>query len=823
MTPAAATRLRLLASAISVLLLAGALAAGWFYGRVRASRPQLAGTATVAGLGAAVAVERDALGVPTLRGARRADLARALGWVHGQERFFQMDLLRRAAAGELAELFGERALPRDRALRMHGFRRLAQAAVARLPADQRALIEAYAAGVNSGLGALGARPWEYLVLRETPQPWRPEDTMLVITTMAIDLQDEEGLYERTLMTLRDELGLEALAFFAPTATPTDAALDGTTAPLAPIPSAKVIDVRTRKSVQVERLDANPLVWSPAAPTRSEAGRHAHDPFPFPRADRELARGSNAFALAGAHTASGAGMVANDMHLDHGVPNIWFRASLEHGGRKVTGVTLPGTPALVAGSNGHVAWGFTASYADVSDIVIVEPNSIAPSLYKAPGHGDFLRIEHRRETIRVKGGDPVETEHAWTVWGPIVGTGERGRLLALRWIAHDVDALDLRLMEMETAKTVAEALAVAHRAGMPAQNLVVADRAGEVAWTIAGRLPKRRGHDGRLPVSWAFGDRAWDGFLPAAEVPVVRGAESAVAGRIWSANHRHVGGEAGAKVGDGAQWRAPRAAQIRDRLGGIARAVPGDLLAVQLDDRALFLEAWHRLLLDTLAPPVVAQKKTRAALRAAAEKWEGRASTESVSYRLTRQFRAAVYARVFPPIFETCVEKFPPFDSRDLQLEGAWWAMWRAKPQHLLSREFATWDDLLVAAADDVVKAMDREGVALEEATWGRRNRARIRHPFVRSFPWLAPWLSMPADPLPGDLDMPRVQGPSHGASERFVVSPGGEGEGIFHMPGGQSAHPLSPFFRAGHAAWVRGEPTPFLPGKTEHTMQLTPR
>jgi penicillin amidase len=140
--------------------------------------------------------------------------------------------------------------------------------------------------------------------------------------------------------------------------------------------------------------------------------------------------------------------------------------------------------------------------------------------------------------------------------------------------------------------------------------------------------------------------------------------------------------------------------------------------------------------------------------------------------------------------------------------------------HLLNPEFNTWEELLVAAADDVIKIVDRQGVSLPQGNWGWRNRARIRHPFANSFPWLSHWLTMPADPLPGDADMPRVQSPGHGASERLVVSPGRESEGIFHMPVGQSAHPLSPYFRAGHEAWVRGTPTPFLPGKTEHTLRL---
>jgi penicillin amidase len=827
MNPEAAKRLRLLASAVSVILLLTILGVAWAIWRIRASLPQLDGSAQVSGLAGAVTIERDALGVPTIRGGSRPDVSRAIGWLHGQDRFFQIDVLRRVAAGELSEIFGERAIPRDRATRMHGFRKLARTVVTQLDAEHRAILEAYAAGVNSGLTALRERPFEYFVLREQPRPWLPEDSILIIFAMTLDLQDEAGEYERTLMTIRDQFGLEGLAFFAPMVTPTDAALDGSTAPLAPIPGPRVIDLRRKKlGVQGKRLGPSSLELMRRDGVTQIAHSTPHsrfdDSFPFPVRDAEAVPGSNAFALDGAHTASGAAMLANDMHLDHGVPNIWYRASIEYAGRKITGVTLPGAPAIVAGSNGSVAWGFTNSYVDTGDLVEVEVNSAAPFLYRAPGHDEYLRVEERAETIRVKGKADVVAEYKWTIWGPIVGVNERKAPLAHRMVVHDPAATNLGVLDMEKAATTDDAIRVAHRAGMPAQNILIADKAGQIAWTIAGRLPKRVGYDGRLPVSWTFGDRKWDGYLSPAEIPAVRGNETSVAGRLWSANHRHLGGEAMTKLGDGALRRAPRAAQIRDDLAVIERATPRDLLGVQLDDRAVFLAPWHALMMETLAPAVIAEKKPRAALRGFAEKWEGRASIDAVSYRLVREFRTAVHARVFAPIFASCVEAFPQFSRSELQLEGALWAILREKPMHLLSPEFSTWKEMLVAAIDDVIKVIDKEGVKLPMANWGWRNQARIRHPFTYSTPWLSRWLNMPTDPLPGDADMPRVQSPTHGASERLVVSPGREQEGIFHMPCGQSAHPLSPFFRAGHEAWVRGEPTPFLPGATEHTLTLRP-
>ncbi|QYM78640.1 penicillin acylase family protein [Horticoccus luteus] len=792
-------RLAAIIAAVVVLLLA--VAGGWFYWRLHRSLPQLDGTAPLPGLSARVTVTRDALGVPTIQGATRLDVARALGYLHAQDRFFQMDLLRRSAAGELSELIGSATIELDKLHRVHGFRRSAHATFAASAPAQRDLLEAYAAGVNAGLAALRSRPFEYLVFRAQPQPWLPEDSLLVGYAMMLDLQGDHGTgrYERTLTALRDQLGGEAVSFFAPTLTPTDAALDGTTAPLAPIPSARVIDLRRR-------------AVAAALPARE-------DP---------LLPGSNSFALSGAHTTTGAALLANDTHLGLSVPNTWYRASLTWPGASgapahhVTGVTLPGTPLVVAGSNGHVAWGFTHSYADTTDVVIVEPNGIADFLYKV---GDkSVDFEHRHEVIRVRGGKPVALDVAWTVWGPVIGTAANTRPLALRWVAHEPHAVDLTLVEMETATTAAEGVAIMQRAGLPPENVLLADAQGHIAWTVAGKFPKRVGFDGRYDVSWTYGDRRWDGFYSAAETPSLLDPPD---GRLWTANNRVVGGAGLAVLGDGGYANPARAAQIRDDLRALDHAQPRDLLNIQLDDRAVFLARWHALLLRVLTPDATAAQPARAELRRLVEKWDDRASTDSVSYRLVRAFRNATAALVLDPIFAPCTRSYDAFDWHELPYEPALWRLLEAQPVHLLNPKFHRWDDLLTAAADQVLARLDDQGVAPAHATWGALNTARIRHPLSLVLPgwltgWLTGWLDMPADQLPGDTNMPRVQGPSFGASERFVVSPGHEAEGIFHMPGGESGHPLSPFYRAGHEAWVHGKPTPFLPGPAQHTLTLTP-
>lgn len=788
--------LRYLLLILGGLLILALVATGWIYFQMRGSLAQLDGRANVSGLHADVEVNRDALGVPTITGSGRIDIARALGWLHGQERFFQMDLLRRRASGELSELFGPKAIEADKSARLHGFRRNAQENLARLKSTERELIEAYTEGVNAGRLALGKAPFEYALLRAEPREWLAEDSILVAFAMAMELH-EVGTYERSLSVLRLMYGQTVTDFFAPLLTDADAAMDDTRGEEIPVvPSAEVINLRQVGDVAGTETSARP------DPVRS---------------------GSNSFALSGEHTASGVPLLANDMHLFLRAPNMWYRASLEWtdettAAHQVTGVTLPGIPLIVAGSNGKIAWGFTNAYADIGDVVVIEPNVISRSFYK--DGVKLVRFELRHELIKVRGEESVDFVVNWTRWGPVIGEGDKTRPLAYRWTAHLPDAMSLSLLGLETATNVAEALPIAQDAGMPAQNIIVVDQAGHMAWSIAGQLPRRVGYDGRFPVSRTYGDRYWDGVLTAEEKPALINPAS---GRLWTANNRILGGEALNLLGDGGYDKPARAARIRDRLFAMENATPADMLSLQLDDHAPSLDRWHDLLLATLTPVVVEADRSLAKLREHLSDWESRARIDSASYPLVKYFRAQVAQRVFDPLFVYCVLKFEGFNWRHFQYEQPLWTLIEQQPLHLLSPEYDSWESLLVASARGVVEQLDQEGTSISRVTWGKLNRAKIRHPLARIFPdWLTGWLSMPSDPLPGDANTPRVQSPGFGASERMVVSPGREEEGLFHMPTGQSGNPLSPYFRAGHEAWVRGDPTPFLPGVTEHTLILQP-
>jgi penicillin amidase len=785
---------------LAVLLFIAAVTVVWTYRAIARSVPLLDGEVEVGGLAFPVSIERDGLGVPTIRASDRLDVARALGFLHAQERFFQMDLMRRQAAGELSELFGAGALNADRASRFHRFRHRARARVDELADVQRKVLTAYTQGVNAGLESIDGRPFEYVLLRIDPEPWTEEDSVLALFSMYFTLNDATGGRESARGLVHDLLPAELATFLTPAGTEWDAPIVGEAFE---VPSIPTLEETTEDFVAA-----------------SHQGIHTD----FLEGASVI--GSNNWAVAGSRTTDGRAIFANDMHLPLAVPTTWYRVMLEWPAddgcgpsHRMIGLTLPGSLAVVGGSNTHVAWGFTNSYGDWTDLVIVEVDPDNPERYRTPD--GWRDMERTVETILVRGAEPEAFEVVETIWGPIIDHDHLDRPRAIRWIAHDPGGADLGLLGLEHVRTVEEALDVANRSGIPPQNFVCADSGGRIAWTIIGAIPRRVGQPGPIPVSWADGTNAWDGWLEPERYPRIIDPPG---GLLWSANARVVGGEMLELIGDGGYDLGARARQIRDDLRALEGATETDMLAVQLDDRALFLERWRGLLLDLLDDDAVRDHPQREEFRDLVEiTWTGRASLDSVAYRLVRAFRMFTFERVYGWLTAACGAADEDFSVYRLpQKEGPLWRLVTERPQHLLDRNAESWRHVLLAAVDETIDAYAERGAPLAEQTWGDRNTLAMRHPLSRAVPALSRWLDMPRRQLPGDSKMPRVQSPGFGASQRMAVSPGHETEAYFHMPGGQSGHPLSPYYRAGHDAWVEGEATPLLPGPSEHALSLVP-
>ena len=841
------TRWLLRGLVLLAVLSTAALLAAWLL--FRASLPPLQGRLVVplpAGA-AAVTLARDARGAVTIEAATQREAAFGLGFAHGQDRFFQMDLSRRVAAGELAALFGAAAVDQDLLARPFGFRRVARRELAAASLEERAWLDAYVAGVNAGLGSLRARPWEYWVLRAQPEPWRAEDSLLTLHAMWWQLQFADVPRERLRREIEARVaervaagsGGEAdssaarsiLQFLFPRGTEWDAPNFATRADAAeaaaegglespPVPPPELFDLRIAPppAASVRAGDGFGISSGTAAAAVPDAHRVAAEPGAYrasatgPLSPR-LAAGSNSWALAGPRVAGdGAALVANDMHLGQRVPATWYRARLRLPGYDYNGVTLPGLPALVAGSNGSIAWGLTNSYGDWSDVNLVSCDLAAGQYLTDAGWRPFVR---RREILAVARQASRAIEVLDSPLGMLLGTSADGRSCTLvRWLALESGATNLRMLAFQQARDVDAALALAPQVGVPQLNLVVGDRDGRIGWTILGRIPRGlAGPSTAAPVEWR----------EAGEQPLLVDPES---GRLWTANARVVDGDAERVIGSdeagiGAGYElGARARQLRDDLLVLERpATPADMLAIQLDDRALFLDRWRRLLLATLDEEALKNAPRRAELRRWAERWDGRAATGSVGYRIVREFRARAQQSVWRMLLQAlgldAARAEPP-----AQFEGPLWRMVTEQPEHLLAPPWSGWREFLLAQADGTADALRAACGALERCTWGARNVVVLRHPLSSALPWLSGLIDLPARPLPGDQDMPRVQIGAFGASERFAVAPGREAEGYLQLPGGPSGHPLSPWYRTGFDDWAAGRPTPLLPGPAQHVLTL---
>ncbi|MDC8831412.1 penicillin acylase family protein [Alteromonas gilva] len=746
------------------------------YLTLRQSLPALDGERTVSQVSQPATLSRDSLGQAIIHASTRKDAMYLLGYAHGQDRFFQMDLQRRAAAGELAEWLGDMAAEYDKANRFHQFRRRAEHIVTAMPAQQRALLVAYSDGVNEALNEMGARPFEYIVTNFEPAPWTPADSVLVIFSMYLDLQGSSMKRDLALTSIAHVFG-QPMVDFLTQSSQYQAALDG--------------------SLVTEQADIPAL---PGATASADSAPAYTSAILDAAANFVADIGSNNWVVDGTLTDTGDALLASDMHLGMRVPTTWYRAQLNYPGPasevSVTGVSLPGVPGIVAGTNGHIAWGFTNSYIDTADWIQVDKQDVTSV----------------KETLNV-GGDIQSYNRLVSEYGPVKQVGTR--FYALSWVAHQPYAVNMLLVELANARSVAEALPVVSKLGIPVQNIAIGDTDGNIAWMLAGAVPARETpHD--MAITPEQFDAGWQ--TDETELPVVMNPDTH---RIWSANSRVMSSTALSRFGDGGYALGARASQVRDRLFEHEQFDEARFYAIQLDNEARFLQPWHSLLRALLSQNADSYQADIAAL----DNWGKCACSDSVGYTLVKHFRGQLLTTVFAPVNNALNNYGQSLWSATNALEPAIWQLINAQSASWLPAGQNNWQDFMRAEYDSAksrLLSQHSETGELADLAWGKVNVMALTHPFAGQIPVLGSALNMPRIPGFGDTFMPAVQGRDFGASQRLFVRPGQLDKAVLTVPGGQSGHPLSAFYQAGFSDYANQRNTPLMPSAPLHTLTFIP-
>lgn len=744
---------RLLIGVLLVPVLA--LAALWFY--LRTGLPEITGRVAVAGLQHEVGIYRDSDGVPHIFARTAADGYRALGYVHAQDRLFQMDLMRRVASGRLAEAIGSMGLENDRFMRTLGLRALAARDFVDLSAETRAALIAYAEGVNSYLyQRKGALPPEYLVF-PAPESWTPTDSLLWGKLMGMALSGN----------WRDEAVRARMRAQG-------------------MPQATVDLLFGRVGGQSQRSDAGDDLWRQVDPAMRKmlAGL---PPLAEPRT------ASNAWAVAGSRTDSGKPLLASDPHLSLTAPSLWYLARIVTGDGTLVGATAPGVPFLVLGHNGRVAWGLTTTGADTQDLVLERLTEGSTTTVDRP-QGDPDPIETHTETIRVRwSADEIVTVRR-TANGPILsdlpaltpGLGDARTLVALHaTFLQPGDRSADALLGISTASDWGSFTAAASVMGAPMQNFIMATDQGSIGMISAARIPLRRQSDGWMPMPGWERSSEWAGFAPVALLPQTRDPAQ---GYVANANNALVSPDYPVMIAQNwdDSFRGDRLAEQLDQAHGRRR---DDEAALQMDTTSLFA---RRLigLMEGWEPPDPAAAKALKSLRA----WD-------------KQMRqAAREPLLFAEFSKKLMENLLADDLAALVQDGG--RPWRPRSSVLLTL-LRTESPLCDTSTTPTVETCrDQLSRALAEAerdvgasaTWGEAHRARHDHPAFGRIPVLGRLfgLSVPADGGNDTLQRMAYRGDSfdagHGAGYRAVYDLADLDRSGFIISTGQSGHRLSPFY-----------------------------
>jgi penicillin amidase len=696
-----------------------------------------------------------------------------------------MDILRRAAAGELAEIFGSAAIATDLQNRMLGLKLAAEKCVAETDADTRALLQAYARGVNRYMEDRREHlPVEFQALKYAPRPWTPADSLLVGAYMYKVLTSSwEWEIKRAQVT--EKLGPELARELYVADSPLDHPIVGVALPDQAVPAGRKSAPPAPK--KTKRNIAETQAWANAARTLQQF-----------EDESEFAFGSNNWVLSGAHTYSGKPLLANDTHLELEVPCIWYLAQLTAPGWNVKGFALPGVPLVIIGHNERIAWGFTNNGADVQDLYIETFNPKNPREYKV--NGKWVAAEIRKEVIRVKGGADLTLDVAVTRHGPVVRReGTRG--YALRWTATDPGGLSFGYPWVGQARNWEEFRAAMRRVKGPAQNGVYADVDGNIGFQVAANIPVRKSGHGEVPVPGDTDDYEWTGYIPFEELPVEFNPPGGI---IATANARVVG--PGYKRFLTENWMPPyRPDRIYALLGSKKKFRPQDLIEIQTD---LYSQP-HRLLAEHLRKAAEKHPPKDARARWLIEqfpKWNGRATAGSVEMSMLDFTRRILRKQILEAKLGD-VEMYRWWRS-EVFLQN----VLRDRPAHWLPKEFAAaasasegYDELLSRSADEAIREMERasDSDKVGQWSWGTFMQLTIFHPLARSG-FLRRHLSIGPIAQPGSSFSVKQTGRSLGPAMRFVADLANLDNSLMNITMGQSGQYLSRYYEDQFPEWYEG-------------------
>ena len=781
-----------------VVAVAAAVVGGawWLKHAMREALPQLDGQLRLPGLTAPVTVRRDRHGIPHIEAANLDDLFEAQGYVTAQDRLWQMDMARRMAAGEVAELLGSKLIDHDRTQRVLGIRANAERLATTLSERDRRYFEDYARGVNAFIDQhqQNLSP-EFRLLGYKPKPWQPVDSLLVVMSMN-QMLDEDWDTKITRERVTARLGPTLAAALYPTGSwrdhpPTQMPPD-LTAPQENIPDIPLDETQT--SVE-DLLHLRGVLQSGRA--RCEG----------------CAPGSNEWVVSGAHTGSGKAMLSNDMHLAHGIPNIWYEGDLKAGDFHVAGVTVPGIPYIVAGHNGHVAWGFTALYGDMQDIYVEQVN--AQDEYKAAD--GWHPVEHGRETIHVRFSKDVIVETARTGHGPVILQllpGEK-RVLALRWSAYDPKSTGVPLLDIDAAANWQDFRAALGRWWGPSQNVVYADDQGHIGYQAVGFIPYRPQGISGVPI--ADENHEWQGFVPFEQLPSTLDPANGV---IATANARITPDGYPYQLTLG--WADPyRNERIWKWLAGKDKLTAPDMLKLQTD---VYSEVDQELA-QRFAYAIDHAKNTDARLRQAADlmrSCDGVLGVNSAPAAIVEAANGAFWQMLLKPKIGDDWKLYHWPESGFAREELVMHA-----PAGWLPQQYPTWDDFLT----DVVRQGLETGhapVDLVKWRYGQEHTVELEHPLYGLLPWFKGWTGTGALPQSGGKSTVKQVDRDVGPSQRLTVDWSDVDQATENIVMGESGDPLSAHYRDQWPYWYGGTTfaLPFsdaaVAAQASHTLQLVP-